>query len=67
MPLSRSITMENERTSGLTVESGSSEPKLRTFRGWKRTTAQLDKPRLSRNSWLSQVTLSLFDRIPLFD
>jgi hypothetical protein len=34
-------------------------PKLRTFRGWKRDTAHLDKARLTKGLLRSQVTISL--------
>ena len=61
--LSRSATMGNEPNSSLTVNHPSTmmdkpEPKLRTFRGWKRNTAQLEKTRSSKGSWLSQVNIS---------
>jgi hypothetical protein len=36
------------------------EPKLRTFRGWKRNIGQLDKSRLSKSLWLSHVSIFLF-------
>ena len=40
-------------------EHSSTEPKLRTFRGWKRNTAHLDKSRLSKSVWLTHVNISM--------
>lgn len=51
--------MANEPNTSLTVNHPST--KLRTFRGWKRNTAQLDKSRSSKSSWLSQVNISAND------
>lgn len=36
------------------------EPKLRTFRGWKRDTTHLDKARLTKGLMQSRVSLELF-------
>lgn len=35
------------------------EPKLRTFGGWKRNTAHLNKSRLSKSVWLTHVSVSV--------
>lgn len=71
MPLLRSVTVAGDRRSSIMSDSlpchndntldqsEPNEPKLRTFRGWKRNTAQLDKSRFSKSLWLSQVNISL--------
>jgi hypothetical protein len=40
-------------------EQSSTEPKLRTFRGWKRNTAQLDRSRLSKSVLLTHVNIPM--------
>jgi len=72
--LLRSVTVACDRDSSLTVDRSfqdhksindnplnqKPEPKLRTFRGWKRNIGQLDKSRLSKSLWLSHVSIFLF-------
>ncbi len=70
MSLLRSVTVGGNRSPSPTVDrsfqydtklnqsstNDTTEPKLRTFRGWKRSTAQLDKSRLGKSLWVSQVS-----------
>jgi hypothetical protein len=84
MSLLRSVTVGGDRSPSSTIDqsmndnalnispiSDTTEPKLRTFRGWKRNTAQLDRFRSSKSLWLSNVNifvrkLDIFYSIDLF-
>jgi len=45
----------NDNALDISPTSDTAEPKLRTFRGWKRNTAHLDRSRSSKSLWLSNV------------
>lgn len=71
-PLSRSITVAGDRSPSITDRTfqysemnendfdssttKDTEPKLRTFRGWKRDTTHLDKARLTKGLMRSHVS-----------
>jgi hypothetical protein len=59
MLLLRSVTVAKDRNPTIenTLDKSTiEEPKLRTFRGWKRNTEHLDKSRLSKSVWLTHVS-----------
>lgn len=72
MSLLHSVTVVNEQRSSAIDQNDNpvdedqstinnqTTSKLRTFCGWKRNPAQLDKGRLSRGSWQSNVTILIF-------
>lgn len=72
MSLLRSVTVAGDQAPSITEHSfqyhgdntvdqssasETNEPKLRTFHGWKRNTAQLDKSRLSKSLWSTHVSV----------
>lgn len=62
MLLLRSVTVAKDRNPTIenTLEKSTiEEPKLRTFRGWKRNTAQLDRSRLSKSVLLTHVNIPM--------